>query len=315
MIIVRRRCLRTPLTALAFIAACRSGDRIDKNFDVTVQQPAYSADGPVVLFDEGHHNWHSARGSYRPFVDLIEADGYRVKRNKNVFRRADLDEVDVLLIANAAGTNDRNDEPAFTDEEVEIVRAWVNDGGSLLLITDHYPTGHANEKLATSLGVHFSKGQVADSMHFDSTFESTHLVYSRADSTLVSHPITDGANAGERLERVLTLTGQAVHAQSPAVGFLRLAPSARASEAVPTVERRGSDVIVNVAYENPVPVPGWSQGLALEYGRGRVVVLGEAAMLTARFSGYDGRPIGMNTPGYDNRQLALNIMHWLTRKL
>ena len=64
-----------------------------------------------------------------------------------------------------------------------------------------------------------------------------------------------------------------------------------------------------------MPVPGWSQGLALELGKGSVVVLGEAAMLTARFSGYDGRRIGMNTPGYDNRQLALNIMRWLTRAL
>ena len=53
----------------------------------------------------------------------------------------------------------------------------------------------------------------------------------------------------------------------------------------------------------------------MEFGRGRVVVLGEAAMLTARLHRFDGRPIGMNTPGYDNRQLALNIMHWLTRLL
>ena len=311
MTIARRHLLFT----LAFIAACNSGDAIDKNFDVSVQPPAYSAGGPVVLFDEGHNNWHTARGSYRPFVDLIKSDGYRVERNKGTIERAALDQVDVLMIANATGTNEQNDEPAFTAAEVEVIRAWVDDGGSLLLITDHFPTGHANEKLASSLGIHFSKGQVADSVHFDSTFESTHLVYSRADSTLVSHPITDGGNAAERLERVLTLTGQAVHADSPAVGFLRLAPTARASEPKPTVERRGSDVLVSVAYENPVPVPGWSQGLALEYGRGRVVVLGEAAMLTARLSGYDGRPIGMNTPGYDNRQLALNIMHWLTRKL
>jgi len=28
-----------------------------------------------------------------------------------------------------------------------------------------------------------------------------------------------------------------------------------------------------------------------------------------------GLPVGMNVPGYDNRQLALNIMHWLSRLL
>lgn len=74
-------------------------------------------------------------------------------------------------------------------------------------------------------------------------------------------------------------------------------------------------MIVKVGYGDPVSVPGWSQGLALEIGKGRVVVLGEAAMLTARLHRFDGRPIGMNTAGYDNRQLALNIMHWLTRLL
>jgi hypothetical protein len=36
-------------------------------------------------------------------------------------------------------------------------------------------------------------------------------------------------------------------------------------------------------------------------------------MLSAQVSGYDGRPIGMNVPGHANRQLALNIMHWLTK--
>lgn len=29
----------------------------------------------------------------------------------------------------------------------------------------------------------------------------------------------------------------------------------------------------------------------------------------------DGSRVGMNVPGYDNRQLALNIVHWLSRVL
>jgi hypothetical protein len=38
-------------------------------------------------------------------------------------------------------------------------------------------------------------------------------------------------------------------------------------------------------------------------------------MLSAQLHRFDKRPIGMNVSGYDNRQLALNIMHWLTRLL
>jgi len=94
-----------------------------------------------------------------------------------------------------------------------------------------------------------------------------------------------------------------------------LCGSAFARPALPVVERRGGDVIVSVGYGPPVPAAGWAQGLALEQGRGRVVVLGEAAMLSARLRRFDRKPVGMNVPGYDNRQLALNIMHWLTRRL
>jgi len=66
-------------------------------------------------------------------------------------------------------------------------------------------------------------------------------------------------------------------------------------------------------YGDPRPAAGWAQGIVLEFGRGRAVVLGEAGMLRAQRdrSGL----VGMNVPGYDNRQLALNIMHWLSRAI
>jgi len=35
-------------------------------------------------------------------------------------------------------------------------------------------------------------------------------------------------------------------------------------------------------------------------------------MLSAQLTGSENRPMGMNVPGSDNRQLALNIMHWLS---
>jgi hypothetical protein len=60
-----------------------------------------------------------------------------------------------------------------------------------------------------------------------------------------------------------------------------------------------------------ISAAGRAQGLALEFGKGRVVVLGEAAMLTAQVA-LRGFRFGMNVPGIDNRQLALNIMHWLS---
>ena len=53
-------------------------------------------------------------------------------------------------------------------------------------------------------------------------------------------------------------------------------------------------------------------GVAFNFGKGKVVVLSEAAMLTAQIW-IDGTPgAGMNVPGSDNKQFALNIMRWLT---
>jgi len=52
---------------------------------------------------------------------------------------------------------------------------------------------------------------------------------------------------------------------------------------------------------------GRAQALAMPFGNGRVVVFGEAAMLTAQNINF-----GMNYPGTDDRQLTLNVMHWLT---
>jgi hypothetical protein len=60
-----------------------------------------------------------------------------------------------------------------------------------------------------------------------------------------------------------------------------------------------------------------AQGLAFTHGRGRVVVLGEAGMLSAQLirfpegSGQADRRFGMNAaPG--NARFGLNILHWLT---
>jgi hypothetical protein len=65
---------------------------------------------------------------------------------------------------------------------------------------------------------------------------------------------------------------------------------------------------------------GRAQGIAFALGKGRVVVLGEAAMLSAqritgpmaRRLGRESITMGMNAPGNDDRQFALNIAHWLS---
>ena len=80
------------------------GQRADPNFDTKVAQPAYGGDRhPAVLFDEAHHNFHTAGGRYKPFAELIASDGYQVIPNREKFSREVLQKGDILVIANASG--------------------------------------------------------------------------------------------------------------------------------------------------------------------------------------------------------------------
>src|SRR5215471_14915975 len=105
---------------------------VDKSFDTSVARPAYVDQHPLVLFEEAHHNIHTAGGLYAPFANLISNDGYQVVRNRGPFSSQALAACRVLVIANALGPNDTSDAPAFTDGESDAVRDWVEAGGSLL---------------------------------------------------------------------------------------------------------------------------------------------------------------------------------------
>src|SRR5258705_151161 len=106
---------------------------------------------------------------------------------------------------------------------------------------------------------------------FDESRDDSQLVFSRQNGLLADHAITRG------VRRVMTFTGESVRGGTP---LLRLADSAVNRPAKPRVTRSGGDTRVEVVYGDPQPARGWSQGVALEHGRGRVVVLAEAAMLS-----------------------------------
>jgi hypothetical protein len=72
---------------------------------------------------------------------------------------------------------------------------------------------------------------------------------------------------------------------------------------------------LDVPADKRKPAGGRAQGLAFRLGRGRVVVLAEAAMMSAQVSGPLRVPMGMNVSGNDDRQFAINVVRWLARAL
>jgi hypothetical protein len=187
---------------------------------------------------------------------------------------------------------------AFTDEECKVVKEWVEQGGCLLLIADHSPMGAAAEKLAEQFKVDMSKGYTFDAKHKDESGTSpTNLQFDAKNGLLADHPITRGRSEGERIKKVVTFTGQSLKGPKDAQVIFKLADSA--TDQVPPDKKR-------------VSAAGRCQGLTLKLGKGRAVILGEAGFLSAQIVGPEKRPFGMNKPGIDNKQFALNMMHWLS---
>jgi hypothetical protein len=75
----------------------------------------------------------------------------------------------VLVISNALGAAQMGapdaGNPAFTEEECQMVREWVQAGGALLLIADQAPMGAAAERLGLQFGVGMSKSYTSDPEH------------------------------------------------------------------------------------------------------------------------------------------------------
>jgi hypothetical protein len=311
---MKRLALALGLIVLAVAApALAQQQTTDPDFRPTVARPAYAADGATVVIDGAHRNFHTVDGRYAPFAALLRADGYRVRGGTAPFDAGGLAEVDVLVIVNAGQPDGGGS--AFTAPEIEAVEAWVSGGGSLLLIADHAPHGVAAEALAARFGVRMGKGY-AFALTSDADL-TTNLSY--PPEAFGDHPIIAGRSADERVSLVTAYTGQSLQGPPGAETLLPMTVGAREAPDLPALQalsgRLGGPAAAAEALGAYSTAALPAQGLAFRHGQGRVVVLGEAGMLSAQVVRYpDGRPdrrFGMNTaPG--NAQFGLNIMHWLS---
>jgi hypothetical protein len=294
---------------LFFVIAALAQQQInDPDFLPRVEHPAFTTNHPRVGIDEGHRNFHTRDGRYQPFARLIEADGFTVSAAP-AFAEASLAKVDILVIANAMGDSPdgKSMGPAFNNAECDAVEKWVRGGGSLLLIADHAPWGDASVILAKRFGVDMGRGFAMDAKNSDGN--PTKLVFSRDNGLLGNHAILRGRNSSEQIRKVVAFTGQSLTAPPNATVLLKI--SDNATESFDPQDQ----VKIQMGQPAGTKITGRAQGLAMTFGKGRVVIFGEAAMFSAQVATLNGRSFkaGMNVPGNDDRQLALNVMHWLAR--
>ncbi|NJK52687.1 MAG: hypothetical protein HC936_07415 [Leptolyngbyaceae cyanobacterium SU_3_3] len=109
----------------------------DTLYSPVISNPTYTQGaGSVILLDEAHHNFHTTGGRFKAFANVLRKDGYVVNGSSEPFSYKQLDEVKILVIANALHSSNTQKwtlptPSAFTDEEIEVVNNWVSSGGSL----------------------------------------------------------------------------------------------------------------------------------------------------------------------------------------
>lgn len=281
----------------------------------TVEAPTWKADGPAVLIDNAHWNAATERKGLVAFAGLLRADGYVLTPAANATRAETLSDARVAVVANPLGLAGLArrlaarvdlahlamfDDDALMGQEIETTIQWIENGGSLLLAVDENPYARSSRGLAERLGVGMRGRLVVDVGHSEPRFPDR-LVFSRENGLIGTHPIVDGFPGAPPVNRVVTFGGQALVPPAGAATLLTLSSSAT------DVARKGDPAA------NGEPVTGLAQAVAFERGRGRVVVLGDVALLTMSEVG-DGQPVGLSWAGTNNERFVRYIMRWLSRR-
>lgn len=295
-------------------------------FILLLVSPALGADdtrSPTVLIDSGHHNLGDSEGR-ASIIRFLRPHGYEFKELYGQFSEEALQGVDVAIIEGALSARNalviRPPTPeqissawrlpaptAFAPSEIEILRRWVMDGGSLLIVFDHMPVAGAAQELCGAFGIEVSNGYAVNASQLEDLSAPTiaragSVVFDRADGSLESHAITDGRDPSERIDRAATYVGSAFRLPSQGQSLLTLGASFVA-------------LLPEVAWEFSESTPrasigGWSQGGVLRVGKGRLAVFGEYGVLVS--PEMVENPDKPDNPQRQNPQLLLNTLRWLT---
>jgi hypothetical protein len=251
----------------------------------------------TVAIDEGHNNFHTAEGRYKPFASILRKAGYQVRSLNTSITENALKNINVLVIANAVHRDNANNwslpnPSAFTATEIKLLNSWVTKGGALFIIADHMPFAGAAADLARSFGFVFYNGFAIDTLH-----KANGDLFCKSNGSLAEDELT------RDLDSIVSFTGQGFEVPASARSILNL----------------------NDGFEILLPQQPWvfdrtterkkagglSQLAALDFKKGKVLVSGEAAMFSAQVSG--GQKVGMNSPrAPQNYKLLLNTLDWLS---
>lgn len=279
----------------------------DPEFNSEVKEPTYKkGKGPKILLDGAHHNFFIQWDFIKPFSDLANSDGYQTIVDSLKFTPEYLKRFDIVMIITAlpfdfTTKTEVTDEITFSQDEINSLYDWVNNGGSLLVFSEHAPFDQAINPLLNRFGIESSIGRAIDSLNYNKKIGNTGWIeFTHQNGGLKSdHPIIKWRTKEERITKLMTFGGSALTGKK----YTNLLELSETSE--------------NVIHSTGVgPIgKGNSQALAGIIGKGKVVALGDSNGFTAMiFDREEGskQPAGMNLKEYDWKQFVLNTLHWLS---
>ena len=273
----------------------------DTNVNLEVEDPTFEInDGPLIMFDSTHKNFFIQSHLIKPLVDLLINDGYRVSFLDKEFSKSSLSQASVLVVITAlpfdfATENSAEDKNTFSENELNELQNWVNNGGSLLVFSEHAPFDQAINPLLRKFDIESSIGTTVDTINYESKYGPGMIKFENKNLN-TNHPIVTGKY---KVKKLVSFGGSALLG-SKYENILKLDESS-----------------FNVKHSTGIGPEGKgnSQGLAGMYGSGKIAAFGDSNGFTAMvFNMGDGTKMyaGMNTEGYDWKNFVLNTFRWLT---
>lgn len=283
---------------ITFLSNAHAQQVPDTSTFFVIDEMAYpEQDGPFIYVDAGHNNFHTLTGRYVAFGNVLTADGYQLAGQSEEITLAVLEKCAVYVIANPLHESNvgnwQNPCPsAFSEQEIMALKEWVTEGGRLFLIADHMPFGGAAKDLGAAFGVEWLNCFAMDNR--------------RRNADRFTHKQGNLGRVGvtENITAVVTFTGSAFKA--PASSSIVVGLDENFTLLSPAIAWQFED---DTPY---ISGAGWQQLAYFPYGKGKVVVSGEAAMFSAQLAGPREQKVGMNSElAKENVQLLRNLVSWL----
>ena len=317
----------------------------DPDFNPKIEKPAYTDNGPRVLFSYRPTGIHLHEG----FLKLLRVDGYRVEKTTDVITPSSLLSTDILVIVEPGEfVLQEKPDTVLSEAEAAVVHDWVVQGGSLLIASD----GPGCDALLRRFESDSSHGHVgARKSGLQDPDSTSFLAFTTVAGTLADHAIVRG-DGTHPVRKVSTMPPQTFKVPPGALALFVLPEGTQeqfeyvddamkalqdkmgTSKPIETMspdELPKKPVMVTLPPPRLQPTKGRAPGVVLVAGRGRVVLISssstisaQVANLPAEFMHLSGRTqsahpnemrFGMNRTGTDNLQFTLNVMHWLSHLL